>query len=76
MTEPEVASSDATNICTRIEREGDEYVINGQVVDLGRRRPPLRVYITMGKTDPKRPHCSRAWSGAADTRAAHRAPGP
>jgi acyl-CoA dehydrogenase len=29
MTEPEVASSDATNICTRIERQGDEYVING-----------------------------------------------
>ena len=54
MTEPEVASSDATNICTRIERQGDEYVINGHKWWIsGAGDPRCAVYITMGKTDPE-----------------------
>lgn len=53
MTEPEVASSDATNIETRIEREGDEYVINGRKWwSTGAMNPECKVYIVMGKTDP------------------------
>ncbi|RYF69711.1 MAG: acyl-CoA dehydrogenase, partial [Comamonadaceae bacterium] len=47
MTEPEVASSDATNICTRIERQGDEYVINGHKWWIsGAADPRCSVYIT------------------------------
>ena len=54
MTEPEVASSDATNICTRIERQGDEYVINGHKWWIsGAGDPRCAVYITMGKSDPE-----------------------
>ena len=54
MTEPEVASSDATNICTRIERQGDEYVINGHKWWIsGAGDPRCQVFITMGKTDPE-----------------------
>ena len=54
MTEPEVASSDATNICTRIERQGDEYVINGHKWWIsGAGDPRCAIYITMGKTDPE-----------------------
>jgi acyl-CoA dehydrogenase len=53
MTEPEVASSDATNISTRIERQGDEYVINGHKWwTSGANDPRCSVYILMGKTDP------------------------
>jgi acyl-CoA dehydrogenase len=53
MTEPDVASSDATNIATRIERDGDEYVINGRKWwTTGALHPHLRVLIVMGKTDP------------------------
>ena len=53
MTEPEVASSDATNICTRIERQGDEYVINGHKWWIsGAADPRCALFITMGKTDP------------------------
>jgi acyl-CoA dehydrogenase len=53
MTEPEVASSDATNIQTRIERKGDEYVINGtKWWSSGAGDPRCKVYILMGKTDP------------------------
>lgn len=53
MTEPEVASSDATNIGTRIERDGDEYVINGRKWwSSGALSPRCRVLIVMGKTDP------------------------
>jgi len=53
MTEPEVASSDATNIATRIERDGDQYVINGRKWWCsGAMNPRARVFIVMGKTDP------------------------
>lgn len=53
MTEPDVASSDATNIATRIERDGDEYVINGHKWWIsGAGDPRCRIYIVMGKTDP------------------------
>ena len=53
MTEPQVASSDATNISARIERDGDEYVINGHkwwISGSGDTR--CRLFIFMGKTDP------------------------
>lgn len=54
MTEPAVASSDATNIATRIERQGDDYVINGRKWWIsGAGDPRCAVYITMGKTDPE-----------------------
>jgi acyl-CoA dehydrogenase len=53
MTEPEVASSDATNIGTRIERDGDEYVITGRKFYItGAMNPNCRIFIVMGKTDP------------------------
>lgn len=56
MTEPEVASSDATNIQTRIERDGDHYVINGHKWwSSGAGDPRCAVYIVMGKTDPDAP---------------------
>ena len=54
MTEPDVASSDATNISTRIERQGDEYVINGHKWWIsGAGDPRCAIFITMGKTDPE-----------------------
>ncbi|GBQ01894.1 acyl-CoA dehydrogenase [Streptomyces spongiicola] len=54
MTEPEVASSDATNIETRIERRGDEYVVNGRKWYIsGAMNPDCRILIVMGKTDPE-----------------------
>ncbi len=60
MTEPEVASSDATNICTRIERQGDEYVINGHKWWIsGAGDPRCQVFITIGKTDPDAPKHSQ-----------------
>jgi acyl-CoA dehydrogenase len=60
MTEPEVASSDATNICTRIERKGDDYVINGHKWWIsGAADPRCKVFITMGKTDPDAPKHSQ-----------------
>jgi acyl-CoA dehydrogenase len=53
MTEPGVASSDATNIETRIERDGDHYVINGRKWwSSGVGDPRCKVAIVMGKTDP------------------------
>lgn len=53
MTEPDVASSDATNISTSIRREGDEWVINGRKWWIsGAASPRCRVLIVMGKTDP------------------------
>ena len=54
MTEPEVASSDATNIQCEILREGDEYVINGRKWwSSGAGDPRCAVYIVMGKTNPE-----------------------
>ncbi len=55
MTEPDVASSDATNITTRIERSGDEYVINGRKWwSSGAMNPGCEIFIVMGRT---------AWDG-------------
>ncbi|MDF0531282.1 acyl-CoA dehydrogenase family protein [Tsukamurella sp. 8F] len=54
MTEPDVASSDATNVGTRIDRDGDEYVINGRKWWItGAMNPNARIFIVMGKTDPE-----------------------
>jgi len=54
MTEPDVASSDATNIATRIERDGDEYVVNGRKWWItGAMNPEAEIFIVMGKTDPE-----------------------
>jgi len=56
MTEPKVASSDATNIECRIERKGDEYVINGlKWWTSGIGDPRCQILILMGKTDPDNP---------------------
>jgi len=53
MTEPDVASSDATNIATRIERDADHYVVNGRKWWIsGAGDPRCAIYILMGKTDP------------------------
>lgn len=53
MTEPDVASSDATNIGTSIVRDGDEYVINGRKWWItGAMNPNAAIFIVMGKTDP------------------------
>src|SRR6202522_1899486 len=55
MTEPAVASSDATNIETRIEKDGDHYVINGRKWwSSGVGDPRCKIAIVMGKTDPSR----------------------
>ncbi|VVE67392.1 (R)-benzylsuccinyl-CoA dehydrogenase [Pandoraea anapnoica] len=56
MTEPDVASSDATNVQCRIRREGDEYVVNGRKWwSTGAGDPRCALYIVMGKTDPDAP---------------------
>ncbi len=53
MTEPDVASSDATNIGLSIVRDGDEYVLNGRKWWItGAMNPNCRIFIVMGKTDP------------------------
>ncbi len=60
MTEPDVASSDATNIATRIERDGDDYVDNGRKWWIsGAGDPRCAIYITMGKSDPEAPRHSQ-----------------
>ncbi len=60
MTEPAVASSDATNIECSIRREGDEYVINGRKWwSSGAGDPRCTVFIVMGKTDPEAPRHSQ-----------------
>ena len=54
MTEPAVASSDATNVELRIERDGDEYVLNGRKWwTSGLIRESCKIMIVMGKTDPE-----------------------
>jgi acyl-CoA dehydrogenase len=56
MTEPDVASSDATNIQLRIERDGDSYVLNGRKWwTSGAMRDRCQIFIVMGKTDPDGP---------------------
>jgi acyl-CoA dehydrogenase len=56
MTEPEVASSDATNICLRIERDGEDYVLNGRKWWTSNAlHPHCRIMIVMGKTQPEAP---------------------
>ena len=60
MTEPAVASSDATNIETSIKKDGDDYVINGtKWWSSGAGEPHCNVYIVMGKTDPDGPRHSQ-----------------
>ena len=73
MTEPQVASSDATNIETRIERDGDGYLINGRKWwSTGAMHPHLDFFIVMGKTDPQpTATCSRAWSSCPPMRRAY-----
>ncbi|HKE09236.1 MAG TPA: acyl-CoA dehydrogenase family protein [Candidatus Acidoferrum sp.] len=56
MTEPQIASSDATNICASIARDGDHYLINGRKWwSSGAGDPRCKVAIFMGKTDPAAP---------------------
>jgi acyl-CoA dehydrogenase len=53
MTEPDVASSDATNVATRIAKDGDDYLINGHKWWIsGAGDPRCKLFIVMGKTDP------------------------
>jgi acyl-CoA dehydrogenase len=63
MTEPAVASSDATNIEARIERDGDEFVINGRKWwTSGANDPRCKIMIFMGKTEPAHPNRHRQQS--------------
>ncbi|MFD9907784.1 acyl-CoA dehydrogenase family protein [Streptomyces sp. NPDC059063] len=63
MTEPDVASSDATNITTHIRRDGDAYVITGRKWYIsGAMNPDCKVFIVMGKTDPGGPDIRRQQS--------------
>lgn len=63
MTEPDVASSDATNIQFSIQRDGDEYVLNGRKWWIsGAARERCKILIVMGKTDPHNPDRHRQQS--------------
>ncbi|HMN71487.1 MAG TPA: acyl-CoA dehydrogenase family protein [Rhodoblastus sp.] len=63
MTEPEVASSDATNIQCTIKRDGDHYVINGRKwFTSGAMNEDCKILIVMGKTDPDNPDKHRQQS--------------
>lgn len=63
MTEPEVASSDATNVACSIRREGEEYVINGRKwYTTGATDPRCKIIILMGKTAPDDPDRHRQQS--------------
>jgi acyl-CoA dehydrogenase len=63
MTEPDVASSDATNIKGRIVRDGDEFVVDGRKWwTSGGMNPRCRLFIFMGKTDPENPDRHRQQS--------------
>ena len=63
MTEPQVASSDATNIELRIERSGDEWVLNGRKWFItGAMYERTRIFIVMGKSDPENPSRHRQQS--------------
>jgi acyl-CoA dehydrogenase len=63
MTEPDVASSDATNIQAEIRRDGDEYVINAHKwYTTGASNPMTKICIFMGKTDPANPDRHRQQS--------------
>jgi acyl-CoA dehydrogenase len=63
MTEPDVASSDATNIAASIQRRGDHYIVNGRKWwTTGGPDPRCRILIVMGKTDPGNPDRHRQQS--------------
>ena len=69
MTEPAVASSDATNIQCSIRRDGDEYVINGRKwFSSGAGNPHCAIFIVMGKTDADAPRHCAAVDGAGAAR--------
>ena len=57
MTEPDVASSDATNIQTSIVREGDNYILNGRKWFITNAMyDRTKIFIVMGKSDPENPN--------------------
>jgi acyl-CoA dehydrogenase len=63
MTEPDVASSDATNIRTRIERDGGDWVINGRKWFISNAADPrTKIFIVMGQTSPERAEAYRRQS--------------
>jgi len=63
MTEPDVASSDATNIQMSIQHQGDEYILNGRKWWIsGAARERCKIFIVMGKTDPNTPDRHRQQS--------------